>query len=123
MAWPWTQICLEPSATRDATMPPTGAYCRSCQSNASSQGQTSGVGRLRFTVILAGMNAMPPGFAMPVTIGVTKPVVRLVCPTNDSIGFGAVGDENTLTAEYATDGAKYGAVIEYTAPAALSATR
>ena len=48
-----------------------------------------------------GINAIPPGLPMPVTIGVTNPVVRFVCPTNDSIGLDALGVENTLTAEYA----------------------
>ena len=57
-----------------------------------------------------GMKAIPPGLDIPVTIGVTNPVVRLVCPTNDSVGLGELGVINTLTAEYAL-AAKYGAVI------------
>ena len=48
-----------------------------------------------------GIKAIPPGLPIPVTIGVTNPVDRLVCPTNDSVGFGALGEENTLAAEYA----------------------
>lgn len=46
-----------------------------------------------------GMKAIPPGSDIPLTIGVTNPVVRLVCETNDSIGFAAVGVAKTLTAE------------------------
>src|SRR5579872_3711243 len=69
-----------------------------------------------------GMKAIPPGFTIPLTIGVTKPVLRSVWLTNDAVGFAAVGVGNTLTAEYAESGAKYGVVIEYTAFSPLSAT-
>jgi hypothetical protein len=46
-----------------------------------------------------GMKAIPPESDIPVTIGATNPVVKLVCPTNDSIGLAAVGVAKTLTAE------------------------
>ena len=46
-----------------------------------------------------GMNAIPPGSYIPFTIGVTNPVVRLVCEINDSVGFAAVGVAKILTAE------------------------
>ena len=82
---------------------PAGTGLGKCSS--SYYGQTSGICADAATNFVRltpeGIKAIPPGLPIPVTIGVTNPVDRLVCPTNDSIGFGAVGDENTLTAEYA----------------------
>jgi len=62
--------------------------------------------------VAAGMKAIPPGADIPVTIGVTKPVVRLVWPANDSVGLVALGVLQMLAPEYAAPGAKYGALSE-----------
>ena len=82
--------------------------------NYSAGGQVTGICTDALTKFAKstpdGMKAIPPGLDIPFTIGVTNPVVRFVCPTNDSVGLAALGVENTLTAEYAL-AAKYGAVI------------
>ncbi len=57
------------------------------------------------------MNAIPPGLVSPVTIGVTDPVVRSVCPTNAPTTVDPPGVVTDTMAEYAAPGAKYGAVI------------
>ena len=50
------------------------------------------------------MNTIPPGFDSLLTIGVTKPVLRLVWPIKAPIWVFPVGSLNVSIAEYVATG-------------------